>query len=58
MTTQQITEAITAFATDLANSIGMEDRRDAVQRLANKIGSAAANQIACIYGVRGDYYRV
>ena len=57
MTTQQITEAIAAFARDLDNSISMEDRRDAVQYLADKIGSVAANQIADIYGLRGDYYK-
>lgn len=57
MTTSQISEALAAFARDLDNSISMEDRRDSVQYLANKIGSTAANQIAEIYSLRGDYYK-
>lgn len=57
MTTQQITDAIAAFARDLDNSVDMRDRRDAVQYLANKLGSTAANQIAEIYGLHGAYYK-
>lgn len=57
MSTQQFLQAIQQFATDLDNSITMEDRRDSVQYLANKIGSIAANQIAEVFGLKGDYYK-
>jgi len=57
MTTEQIAAAIAAFAVNLQNSIQMEDRRDSVQYLADKIGSQSANQIAAIFGLRGDYYK-
>lgn len=57
MTAKQITEAIAAFATNLNNCISMEDRRDSVQYLADKIGVAAANQIAEIYGLKDSYYK-
>lgn len=57
MTTAQITQAIVEFATNLENSITMEDRRNSVQWLAEKIGSHAANQIRNIYGLTGDYYK-
>ncbi len=57
MTIKQIAAAIAAFATDLENSITMEDRRDAVQYLADKIGPQSANQIAETFGVIGSYYK-
>ena len=57
MTTQQIAAAIAAFAVDLDNCACAGTRRDAVQFLANKIGSEAANQIAFIFGLRGDFYK-
>lgn len=57
MTTQQIAAAIAQFAVNLENSITMEDRRDAVQYLADAIGSQSANQIAGIFGLIGDYYK-
>lgn len=57
MTTAQIADAITAFATNLNNSISMEDRRDSVQYLADKLGSTAANQIAVIFGLVDSYYK-
>jgi hypothetical protein len=57
MTTNQIAQAIAEFATNLENSITMEDRRDSVQWLAEKIGSHAANQIRNIFGLVGDYYK-
>jgi hypothetical protein len=57
MTTTQIAQAIAEFATNLENSITMEDRRDSVQWLAEKIGSHAANQIRNIFGLVGDYYK-
>jgi hypothetical protein len=57
MTTKQIAEALAGFATNLENSITMEDRRNSVQWLAEKIGSHAANQIRNIYGLAGDYYK-
>jgi hypothetical protein len=57
MTTNQIAQAIAEFATNLENSVTMEDRRDSVQWLAEKIGSHAANQIRNIFGLVGDYYK-
>lgn len=57
MTNQQFAAAITQFATDLDNSICMEDRRDAVEYLANKIGSESANKIADVFGLKSSYYK-
>lgn len=57
MTNQQIAAAIQQFANDLDNCISMEDRREAVVYLSNKIGSTAANKIADIFGLTGDYYK-
>lgn len=58
MTTQQIAAAIASFATNLDNSVTMEDRKQSVQWLADKIGSDAANKIADIFGLKGTYYHV
>lgn len=58
MTSQQIAQAVSQFATDLDNSICMEDRREAVIYLSNKIGSVAANKIAAIFGLIGAYYTI
>jgi hypothetical protein len=57
MTTAQIAQALAEFATNLENSADMTDRRNAVQWLADKIGSHAANQIRNIFGLVGDYYK-
>jgi hypothetical protein len=57
MTTKQIAEAIATFATNLENSLCMEDRKNSVQWLAEKIGSTAANNIADLFGLKGDYYK-
>ena len=57
MTTTQIAKALAEFATNLENSICMEDRRDSVQYLAEKIGSHAANNVADLFGLKGDYYK-
>lgn len=57
MTNQQIAAAVQQFATDLDNSITMEDRREAVVYLANKLGSTAANKIADIFGLTSSYYQ-
>ena len=57
MTTAQIAQAIAAFATNLENSICMEDRKFAVQLLADKIGSTGANNIADLFGLKGQYYK-
>lgn len=56
MTNQQFAAAIQQFATDLDNSITMEDRRDAVSYLADKIGSTCANKIAEVFGLTSSYY--
>jgi hypothetical protein len=58
MTTAQIAQALADFAANLENSISMEERKQSVQWLAEKIGSHAANQIRNIYGLVGDYYKV
>lgn len=58
MTNQQIAAAVQQFAADLDNSITMEDRREAVVYLSNKIGSTAANKIADAFGLTGSYYKV
>jgi hypothetical protein len=58
MTTAQIAAAIAAFATNLENCLTMEDRRQSVQWLADKIGSQSANQIADIFGLTSPYYKV
>jgi len=58
MTTAQIAQALADFAVNLENSISMEERKQSVQWLAEKIGSHAANQIRNIYGLVGDYYKV
>lgn len=57
MTTKQIAEALAAFSTNLENSLCMEDRKNSVQWLADKIGSTAANNIADLFGLKGDYYK-
>jgi hypothetical protein len=57
MTTAQIAQALAEFATNLENSADMTDSRNAVQWLAEKIGSHAANQVGKIYGLVGDYYK-
>jgi hypothetical protein len=57
MTTAQIAQALAEFATNLENSADMTDSRNAVQWLAEKIGSHAANQVGNIYGLVGDYYK-
>lgn len=56
MTTEQIAAAIASFATNLKNSSTMEDRRDAVRWLADKLGSTFANQIAVGFGLTSSYY--
>lgn len=57
MTSKQIADAIAKFAVDLESSMQMEDRRDAVQYLADKIGSEHANKIAAVFGLVGNYYQ-
>ena len=57
MTNQQFAAAIQQFATDLDNSISMEDRRDSVSYLADKIGSICANKIAEVFGLKDEYYK-
>lgn len=57
METEQIAEAIAAFATDLQNSADMGSRRDAVWWLGRKIGNEAAWKVAEVFGLFGSYYR-
>lgn len=57
MTNQEFAKAVKEFADDLDNSVDMEDRRNAVQFLADKLGSTAANQIAGIFGLHSTYYK-
>ncbi|MNN28413.1 hypothetical protein D3C81_1419800 [compost metagenome] len=60
MDTKQVAhtaKSIAEFAQDLNNGIYDEDRRDAVRRLANKIGVSKANQIAEVFGLMRDYYK-
>jgi hypothetical protein len=58
MTNQQFASAVQQFATDLDNSIMMEDRRESVVYLSNKIGSVNANKLADIFGLTEEYYKV
>ena len=57
MTNQNFAEAVKQFADNLDNSISMEDRRDAVGYLADKIGSESANKIAEVFGLTRAYYK-
>ena len=57
MTTKQTAEAIAQFARNLDNACDMGDRKNAVQWLAEKIGSKGANEIAEIFGLSSSYYK-
>lgn len=54
----QIRALIVAFIRDLDNSLDMGDRRDAVIRLAKKVGASKANEIAEVCGLSDSYYQV
>jgi hypothetical protein len=54
----QISNAVAEFRINLENSITMEERKQSVQWLADKIGVDAANTIAAEeFGLKSDYYR-
>ena len=57
MTNQDFAKVIAQFATNLDNSISMEDKRDSVQYLADVIGSESANKIADVFGLTQTYYK-
>jgi hypothetical protein len=54
---KQVAAAIATFATNLENSVMMEDRKSAVVYLAREIGVANANQIADMFGLVASYYK-
>lgn len=56
LTSQLVADAVMEFARDIANSLDMRDRRNAVTWLCQKIGEPAARQIASLYGLWSDYY--
>lgn len=52
----EIRNAIMDFSEDLKASICMEDRREAVGYLAEKIGAKSANKVAEVFGLVDTYY--
>jgi hypothetical protein len=52
----QLAKHIELFATDLSHAIYMEDRKQAVIYLSNRVGTVMANKIAEVFGLTSKYY--
>lgn len=49
--------ALDQFKADLKNAADDKDKKESVQRLANRIGVEFANEIAAEHGLWSAYYR-
>ena len=52
----QLAKHIELFASDLSHAMCMEDKKQAVIYLSNRVGTVMANKIAEIFGLTSRYY--